>query len=549
MSDEDPILPTLGQVIGRAKDALVAERPSAAKHIESGRYATIIAGWRAQFAVARSHQAQHVLAARLPTSTGQALTELTRSDYDTERNVDVTRAVGEVVLTRTVVHYVAGSEISTADATDSGTLNALLEAIRIAVNAHILSVYNSTTGLGAHQTADSSGVLTYATTNMLALITAANNFKLKLNRHLANMAIANGAAGTFHKDSDTENVITEDDATDADSSADFDSASASEQAALLTLVNAIKAAYNAHVALEAKAGTVRAGTAFRVDPAPTAVPPVTGGQYVVMVDTYARRGDQEIQPPIEATVDGPGQNLPIWSVGGAELTIKATSPLFDSGATLPFAVTALYAAGGSNGQTDPELRRASTASWTGTYGPTGGALAAGALRSQGVSHLRVPENRVRGGSVVYCADGTWSWSARFAAGVERELRDGWLGQGCRLSSGRVVNRIVRVEATIALRDADLLVDPSAITTSLNAACQGYFDDRPDWHIWRTATLRAVLSRANRSILRCSDVKVLDYLGQPIAEPDEVTLGVGDPPDITHWYFAENALLVSYVGPT
>jgi len=103
----------------------------------------------------------------------------------------------------------------------------------------------------------------------------------------------------------------------------------------------------------------------------------------------------------------------------------------------------LRAAGGSNGQGDAELRAAAAANWTGSYGATGGAIIAGTLRSRGVSRTLVMEDDERGETVIYPVDPSWAWSAAWAASVERNVRDGWLGVGCRLRSGRVLNRVVR----------------------------------------------------------------------------------------------------------
>lgn len=545
MADDEPIIPAIGEVIGRAKEKLVELRPRAERHVEGGTYGLITKGWRAQMAPVRDRLADEVLASRLPTAEGQALTELSRSEYDCPRRDGPSKAVGEVELTRTVVHYVRGSVITADDATDEDSVVALLEAIAEAANEHLADVYSSSTGRGAHAAADESGELAVDDADMQDLCDTANLIKDQLNQHFANLSVAGAVAGGFHPDVDTTSTITQDDAEPSDGGALFGDNSAAAQISLLLLANAIKEAFNTHVALEARPGTIRRGTVFRVAADPTAVPPVTGGEYVVLTDLYCPTGSQTAVPQVEASVEGPAQNLPLWGTGGPELVITSASPLFDSGATLPFTITALRAAGGSDGQTDPELRVAAAASWTGSYGATSGALIAGALRSPGVSKVAVLENFTRGGSVVYPTDPSWSWSEAWAGRVERELRDGWLGVGCRLGTGRVLNRIVRVEATVALRDAGLLIDPSAITEALRAVCRSYFDGRDDWHVFRLATLRAVLSRADRRILRCSSALVKDEDGAAISEPSQPAAG----DDLTHWFFADDALDVTYVGPS
>ncbi|WP_438029018.1 hypothetical protein [Sorangium sp. So ce233] len=544
MSD-DPIIPTVGQVIGRAKERLVELRPNAERQVENGTYGLVIEGWRGQLAPVRARLADEVLASRLPTSEGQALTEFARSEYDCPRNADPTRAVGEVELRRTVVHYVRGDAIATADATDEASVVALLEAIAAAANAHVASAYSHATGRGAHVQADESGALLVFSANMGALCTTANTFKQQLNWHFANRGIYGGLDAAVHRDVDAANVITTPDAAPSNAGAAFSANSVASQIALLLLVNAIKKAFNAHIALEGRPGTIRRGTVFRVAANPNAVPAVAGGEYVVLADTYCATGSQTAYPPVEASVEGPSPNLPLWATGGPTLTITAASPLFDSGATLPFRIVTLRAAGGSAGQSDEDLRGAASASWTGTYGPTPGALVAGSLRSAGVSRVVTLENFRRGGSVVYPTDPSWSWSQAWSSRVERELRDDWLGVGCRLGSGRLLNRIVRVEASVALRDAGLLVDPSSITEALRAVCRAYFNLREDFYIWRLATLRAVLSQADRRVFACSSVLVKDANGVAIEEPSQPEAG----DDLMHWYFADDALDVTYVGPS
>ena len=556
MSDQDPIIPTVGQVIGRAKERLVELRPNAERHVEDGVYGLVIEGWRGQMAPVRARLADEVLASRLPTSQGQALTELARSEFDTPRNAEPSKAIGEVELRRTVVHYVRGAPITAPDATDESGVITLLEAIAAAVNRHIgadadyvdaegesLAVYRETTGRGHHAMADGGVALAVLSGNMGQLCGTSADFKSRLNRHFANQEIASGVSKRVHPDPDPLNAITTPDATPSNAGAAFGANSAAAQIALLLLVNATKAAFNRHVALEARPGTIRRGTVFRVAANPNVEPQVAGGEYVCTADAYCPTGTQTATVPVEAAVEGPSSNLPLWSVGGPALTITAASPLFDAGATLSFGINALRAAGGSSGQSDVELRKAAAAAWQGSYGPTAGALEAGTLRSPGVSRVAILENTRRGGSVVYPTDPSWSWSARWSERVERELRDEWLGVGCRLSSGRVVNRVVRVEATVALRSADLLVSPEEVTFGLRRACLVFFDLRPDFWIWRLDRLRAGLSIAHRGILSCSDVRVKDADGFTITEPAQPEAG----DDITHWHFQD--IDVGYLGPS
>jgi hypothetical protein len=103
--DDPPILPTIGQVIGAGKERFKELRPHTANAVDYGRYAAVFEGWRAQFALLRARLGDEVRAARLPFAEGQALTDLARSEYETPRREEATRALGEVILVRQVVHF------------------------------------------------------------------------------------------------------------------------------------------------------------------------------------------------------------------------------------------------------------------------------------------------------------------------------------------------------------------------------------------------------------------------------------------------------------
>ena len=159
---EPPILPDLS-VIGAGKDTLVAVRPSAAPHVERGVWSHLFTGWRAQYGLARQGLAAEVNAARLPLSSGQALTELCQSNFDTARG-QAQKAVGELTLTRTVVHTRPDSSgiaaLPAADIDFNDEPDAALAAFEFAfapaASAHLLSVYSPSTGLGSHAAADAS---------------------------------------------------------------------------------------------------------------------------------------------------------------------------------------------------------------------------------------------------------------------------------------------------------------------------------------------------------------------------------------------------------
>jgi hypothetical protein len=557
---DPPILPTIREVIGPAKDRIIEVRPTAAPHLDAGRWAAPLRGWRGQFALANARLAEEATAARLGTSSGAALTELARSNYDTPRPAGGTKALGSVTLARKVVHAAqsdALDTISADDASDVTSLVALLFAISASfsnvVIGHIRSVFDAPSGLGAHLLADPSAALVVVgVATMGDLVTTAKNFKQSVNWHFANKRIDTGAALAIHKDPDTLNPITAPDPfTPSLPLAAFASAPIQEQQRLLLCVNAIKRAVNAHVALEAKPGTVRKGHVFALAAVAGAAPAVAGGQYLATRDVYVPAGAATVDVAVEALRAGAEANLPAWATYAPTLTVAPRSPLFDQGASLPFAATGVTAAGGGDGQPDATLRQAAAASWAGTYGPTPPALLAGTLRSLGVVKCPLREDTATGRAYVYPIDASWAQSARWTAAVEQTLRgtgrdDEWLGLGCRLGVGAVVNRVVRLEVVIQLRDTRFAADTAALTLSLQAILKAHFDEKSDWWIFRLATLRAVCSRVDRRrVLSCTSAIVRDAAGVPIAEPTDPAPGA----TLTHWWLADGAVDVNYITPS
>ena len=104
----DPILPRVVDPIGRGIDALVRARPSAARHVERGRYSHPFAGWRAQEALLLARIADEIRAARLPTAEGAKLRALAASEFDTEVVDAPTRALGTISLWRPIEPVPAG---------------------------------------------------------------------------------------------------------------------------------------------------------------------------------------------------------------------------------------------------------------------------------------------------------------------------------------------------------------------------------------------------------------------------------------------------------
>lgn len=96
-------IPTPADIVRPAVDALVEARPRSVRHLATGRYGDIVAGWFGQTRIMRGRLASEVAARRLSCS-GQELRELVKSEYWCEFDESIRTAVGEVFLTRTVTN-------------------------------------------------------------------------------------------------------------------------------------------------------------------------------------------------------------------------------------------------------------------------------------------------------------------------------------------------------------------------------------------------------------------------------------------------------------
>ena len=206
----------------------------------------------------------------------------------------------------------------------------------------------------------------------------------------------------------------------------------------------------------------------------------------------------------------------------------------------------LASAGGTLGQSDPLLRAASSASWRGSWGPNVDALLAGVLTSAGAAHFADLDDPVTGTAYVYAADESWAQSAAWLELLSEALRAGeWSGVGQRIRFGVVHNTTVRVRLDVFLRDASLLTQTDPISTEIKAALAAYFDDRPDWYVFRASAVgQAAASADHRKILKVANVVVTDADGVAIPDPSPPTAGMA----VQHWRFDDNALDATFLPP-
>lgn len=87
-----------------AVQALVAARPKAELHLAAGVYGDVLAGWEAQATIWRKYVASECRAGRLPLAEAAPLIELAGSEYWSDPDRTAQKAVGEVLIFRTLTN-------------------------------------------------------------------------------------------------------------------------------------------------------------------------------------------------------------------------------------------------------------------------------------------------------------------------------------------------------------------------------------------------------------------------------------------------------------
>jgi hypothetical protein len=341
------------------------------------------------------------------------------------------------------------------------------------------------------------------------------------------------------------------------------------------------------IVLERSAGTLPGGAipkGFRFSrPAlPSNSPPIPAGSYVALRDVSYPQGVSVVSVPIAASSPGATSNAPYYdgdnTAAGAALPTLTDIP-FDTN----IGVVSWEAAGGSTGESDPDLVAQCEANAVGGSGPTLDAVLAGALSGIGVHRVacfnvaqaypnpNVSQSIQRGHPApvwpqpcaytgVAIADNSFSSGfpglpvvgAPAGAGVWEGLvgqviADGFQGVGGQVIVTGINNELVCVAPTVNLRDGDDLKDTSAIDAAILSACRNYFDNRPDWYTWTTRGLRGAISRCHPKILSCSAVTVNDLVtGSALAQPaNGGVLATPNGIDVSHFFVVQNGVTTTY----
>lgn len=297
------------------------------------------------------------------------------------------------------------------------------------------------------------------------------------------------------------------------------------------------------------AGVIRNGTTFFKASNPNNQPlAITGATYTVSQDIIVQSGQTTVIVPIVASNSGPNANTPSDKIVGSSITlntvIQPTQQLFDSN----FTVSDSHSAGGSQTpNADPLLRRLATANFQGKFGPTLGAITAGALFVSGVANLAVLDNDFNARTVIFPTDESWAYSERLNAEVGQYVRDNSAGFGCSIQMGKTANQFIHVSATVNLFETNDLVNTSPILQNIQDTLTFYFNSRPDWWTWKTNTIAAAIVSADRKIFSATSIVVTDAVtGSTISQPGPIVLDLNNP-ILQHYYLTDNACNINFLG--
>lgn len=306
-------------------------------------------------------------------------------------------------------------------------------------------------------------------------------------------------------------------------------------------------------------GVIRKGTKFYRAADPKARVPIQAATYEASVDTPYFAPYADCTVPLVATQVGAHANTPI--IDAAPTTGYSSEPLNDP----TFTVTSILAAGGSTTESDDDLVTQAKAYSDGQFAPNDASILAGALQSTGVRHaalVTVTSYTDYLGHTYPCAytnlaiaDESWASSPELQQRVAQQLADQFLGFGCTVAVNGVFNVSILISADVMLRDASYLSDTVAIQAAIQKDLRAYFDLRPDWYTFKASQVRAVIARAHRKILTCSNVTITRGPSGDGGVP--ITATEPPPPSftnlrgslLTHFFLADNAVTTNFLAPT
>jgi hypothetical protein len=298
-----------------------------------------------------------------------------------------------------------------------------------------------------------------------------------------------------------------------------------------------------------KSGDIPKGKRFTRKANLTTQMPLQSAEYETLADVHFDVGQSTAGPvPIRAISSGPGANHPIRTDSIPHGVTGAN--LFDA----TIAVSAFGAAGGANAlststvdpKNDEYVRDFARAYYAGQYGPTSAASRYGALRGAGVRNILVYDLPGAGVQKILVADSSWASSDRWAALIEQSIYDAKLvGNGCKVSVGKIRNKVISASTTVILRDKNYATETTEVDEAVKAAVRSYFDDRVDWNVWKTSALKSAVARCHPKILNCSSVVIKDVTGAVLSETSSLDYNT----EQFHFQLANNAVANTYLPPS
>lgn len=291
----------------------------------------------------------------------------------------------------------------------------------------------------------------------------------------------------------------------------------------------------------APGGPIPKGTRFQRTSDASASKLFGEAQYEAAETVYVPQGLLTVTVPLAAQRDGVYAGRPLSGATSGELTI--VDDIVDKA---EWVIASYEMGGGADAASDADKRRYAQAFARGKFGPTNNAAIAGALKL-GARHVAAVDDADTGSLVLYVADGAWSGSTRWVNLIRQELYDRdrtqpVIGYGCKVSVSILQNEVVGVESTVRLRETSALSETSEIDAAIQRAVRAYFDDRDDFPMWKAASLRGIIARADRRILSCSSATVKRFDGTTVSEPV-----YGSIPK--HYLVAQNSVRTTYQSPT
>ena len=244
--------------------------------------------------------------------------------------------------------------------------------------------------------------------------------------------------------------------------------------------------------------------------------------------------------------------------------IQPSAPLFDPN----FTVVASFAAGGSDGLTDPQLAAAAgfAAPPLARYGTTTAYLASSVAAAAPYARFFIAPSGSLAGTPLAVGNpvaGLESTPCCFMADASWASTTQWIGQilgpictsltgfgGAVVASFPVLNQLIAVSCNVFLRSSSLLMNTTSIDANVRAAAQAYFDAPATWAKWTTEGLADALTVADPNILYAQGVLVTDPLSGFIFADATSANGSLAPTalGLWHYYLTQQNVSANYLPP-